>query len=203
MSNTDSPEDGKRQALIDAGRDLFLKNTYSNISIRRIAEKAKVNSALIAYYFGNKSGLFREVLGSYLNHNLDRLERAMEELNQDSLHDFFLTFYRTMPPEFTQLMLRTLLFERSEMRDWLLDTVFKRVLKLATQYADLMSARVGEEIDPHVIRTVVQSMLVMPKIIQPVINEIEPGRINDDFYEQLAELNSQMLTQYFNLEAGE
>jgi AcrR family transcriptional regulator len=200
MIDQDSVTESKRQALIDAGRELFLKNTYTNISIRRIAEKAKVNSALIAYYFGSKGGLFREVLSSYLSHNLDRLELATDDLSHDSLYDFFLNFYQSMPPEFTQLILRTVLFERSEMREWIMNDIFSRVLNLATRTSQRFVDESGEAYDPHLVRTLVQSLLVMPKVLQPIIEELEPGRINDEFYEKLAEMNSQILTQFFNLD---
>lgn len=200
MGNITRADDSKRQALIDAGRELFLKNTYSNISIRRISEKARVNSALIAYYFGSKSGLFREVLSSYLSHNLDRLEKTLDDLNHDSLHDFFLSFYQSMPPEFAQLMLRTILFERSEMREWIMESMFTRVLNLATKTSQRIAEQSGKAYDPHLIRTVLQSLLVMPKIMQPIVNELDPGRVDDQFYQQLAELNSQLLTQFFGLD---
>ena len=200
MSNNTRPESDKRQALIEAGRELFLKNSYSNISIRRIAEKANVNSALIAYYFGSKSGLFREVLSSYFSHNLERMEQAIDDLGHDSLQEFFLNFYQSMPPEFAHLILRTLLFERGEMREWIMETMFTRVLNLATKTSQRIADQSGEVYDPHLIRTVIQSLLVMPKIMQPIINEMDPGRVNDVFYVQLASLNSQLITEFFRLD---
>ncbi|MHA2939604.1 TetR/AcrR family transcriptional regulator [Vibrio sp. RC27] len=200
MTETKSSDDGKRQALLDASRELFLKNSYNNISIRKIADRAQVNSALIGYYFGSKSGLFREMLGSYLNHNLDRLEYILDDLNHESLNSFFLNFYRSVPAEFTHLILRTVLYERNDMRDWIMDTIFKRVLQLALKTSRQIGDKSGKDYDPHLIRTVIQSMLVMPKVLQPMVEELEPGRINDEFYEQLAELNSQLLTKFFGLE---
>ena len=55
------PQDAKaadtRDALIAAGLKLFGENGFDGTSTRAIANEAKVNSAMIAYYFGSKEGL--------------------------------------------------------------------------------------------------------------------------------------------------
>lgn len=198
MEAMNNLQDDKRQALIDAGRDLFLKNTFSNISIRRVAEKAGVNSALISYYFGSKSGLFREVIRTFLEHNLDRLGSVINDFNSDNLEEFFLTFYKSVPTELAQLVLRTLIFERSDMREWLLEGMFSRVVTLSNRAAESTCQNGGKEVDPKLLRTVMQSLLVMPKVLYPVIEELESKKLDTDFYEQLAKINSQMILQYFN-----
>ena len=46
-----------RSALIDSAMDLFGERGYDNVTTRELAESAGVNLGLIAYYFGDKSGL--------------------------------------------------------------------------------------------------------------------------------------------------
>ena len=62
-----SSDDNARERLLQAGRHLFMRQEYHRVSIRRLAERAQVNSAMIAYYFGDKRGLFRAVLLSYVD----------------------------------------------------------------------------------------------------------------------------------------
>jgi AcrR family transcriptional regulator len=50
--------------LLNAATDLFIKKGYRGVSIREIADRAKTNSALISYYFGDKEGLFIQVFKS-------------------------------------------------------------------------------------------------------------------------------------------
>lgn len=199
----DSTDRQTRHAILDAARDLFLKNTYSNISIRRIADHAKVNSAMIAYYFGSKSGLFREMIRSYLESNIQRADASIGQVNQMTLQDFMANFYRSVPPELTHLIFRTMLFERGEMRDWLLDNLMKPAFNTASEIAKDIVDRSGRPIDPLVLRTVLQSLLVAPKLLQPILKELHPNEINEQFYDQLAALNAELVSQSFDLERPE
>lgn len=47
-----------RADILDAARDLFAAHGYEGASIRAIASKAGVDSALIRHFFGNKQSLF-------------------------------------------------------------------------------------------------------------------------------------------------
>lgn len=47
-----------RQDLLDAARDLFGAKGYDRTSLREIGERAGVDAALIARYFGNKMALY-------------------------------------------------------------------------------------------------------------------------------------------------
>jgi AcrR family transcriptional regulator len=52
-----------REALLDAATGLFAEHGYERATIREIGERAGVDAALIARYFGGKEGLFLAVLG--------------------------------------------------------------------------------------------------------------------------------------------
>lgn len=49
--------DNRREALVDAALKLFGERGFDGTSTRAIASEAKVNSAMIAYYFNGKEGL--------------------------------------------------------------------------------------------------------------------------------------------------
>ena len=197
---TPRSEDDKRAALLTAARDLFLKNSYANISIRKVADKAKVNSAMIAYYFGSKSGLFREMIKSYIESAMARAQESVEDVNEMNLQDFLMYFYRTVPPELTHLVVRTLIFERSEMRDWILENLMRTALATATKIAENIIDKHGKPVDPLVLRTALQSLMLGPKLLQPILKELHPDEINEEFFDNLAVLNTAMVTSYFELE---
>lgn len=52
---------GKREKILDAAEEAFAQHGYAPTSLRRIADQAAVNPALIAYYFGTKERLFETV----------------------------------------------------------------------------------------------------------------------------------------------
>ncbi|WP_196158645.1 TetR/AcrR family transcriptional regulator [Reinekea sp. G2M2-21] len=197
---TPRSEDDKRAALLTAARELFLKNSYANISIRKVADKAKVNSAMIAYYFGSKSGLFREMIKSYIESAMARAQESVEDVNEMNLQDFLIYFYRTVPPELTHLVVRTLVYERSEMRDWILENLMRPALATATKIAENIIDKHGKPVDPLVLRTALQSLMLGPKLLQPILKELHPDEINEEFFDNLAVLNTAMVTSYFELE---
>jgi AcrR family transcriptional regulator len=50
-----------RQEILDAARQLFLKNGYENVSMRQIAAKIEYSPTTIYLYFKNKSELFHSL----------------------------------------------------------------------------------------------------------------------------------------------
>lgn len=52
-----------RQALLDAAAEFFGTRGYRETTLREIGERAGVDAALIARYFGNKEGIYLAVLG--------------------------------------------------------------------------------------------------------------------------------------------
>ena len=63
-------EKDNRTRLLETAVELFSTAGYAAVSIRQIAEKAGVNSAMISYYFGSKQKLYEAALSSQL-HLLD------------------------------------------------------------------------------------------------------------------------------------
>src|SRR5215208_8327196 len=47
-----------RQDILDAARELFVKEGYENVSMRRIAEKIEYSPTTIYLYFEDKTALF-------------------------------------------------------------------------------------------------------------------------------------------------
>jgi TetR/AcrR family transcriptional regulator len=63
-----------RNKLIEAATPLFAIHGYGAVSIRDVAKKAGLNSALINYHFGGKEGLYLQVLKSQYDHLVNWLQ---------------------------------------------------------------------------------------------------------------------------------
>lgn len=82
---TASPaSDSTRQKLLASAERLFADRGFNGVSVRDVASDAGVNSALVAYYFGNKRGLLSAV---YLRHcqplNQER-QRLLREFSHNN-----------------------------------------------------------------------------------------------------------------------
>ena len=63
-----------REALLSAGTSLFAERGFDGASVDAIAQRARVNKAMISYHFGGKDGLYRAILAETFEPTLQRLE---------------------------------------------------------------------------------------------------------------------------------
>lgn len=52
-----------RERLLEAARELFTERAFRRVTVRDISHAARANVAAVSYYFGDKLGLYREVVG--------------------------------------------------------------------------------------------------------------------------------------------
>lgn len=77
------PEGGRtsKEAVIHSALKLFNMSGYDGTSVRAIAADARVNIALVSYYFGGKQGLLEHLMSSFFEGYLDCLENAAKQDN--------------------------------------------------------------------------------------------------------------------------
>lgn len=63
--------------ILDAAEIVFAEHGYAGATLRQVADRLDVNSAMIAYYYKNKENLFRRV---FLRRGLEISRRRMERL---------------------------------------------------------------------------------------------------------------------------
>jgi TetR/AcrR family transcriptional regulator, regulator of cefoperazone and chloramphenicol sensitivity len=56
------PRDSTRDALIEAATEIFARHGYEGATVRAIVSRARANVAAVKYHFGDKLGLYTEVL---------------------------------------------------------------------------------------------------------------------------------------------
>ena len=67
-----------RARILKAGIDEFAARGYDGAGVDRIARRARVNKALIYYYFESKRGLYREILQDALRQLVEALSAVVE-----------------------------------------------------------------------------------------------------------------------------
>lgn len=67
----------QKSKLVAAAVALLREKSYRSITIRELAQTAGVNSALVAYYFGNKEGLFIGMLDVLAKENFSKMKGVL------------------------------------------------------------------------------------------------------------------------------
>src|SRR5262245_3933050 len=62
-----------RERLVETARALFTRRGFGEVSVREIGRAAGVTPAMIAYYFGDKQGLYEAMLTSVFDTLLGRM----------------------------------------------------------------------------------------------------------------------------------
>jgi AcrR family transcriptional regulator len=74
----------KKEHILEVAEALFAEHGYEGTSVRVLARKARINVAMISYYFGSKEKLF-EALMKYRAGGTHQKLRSLNELELDPL----------------------------------------------------------------------------------------------------------------------
>ena len=113
MTAPTTTDPAAREAILAAAGELFAAQGFSATTIKEIAGKAKVNSALLYYYFEDKEGLYRAVLAHLMGSVSQAIGGSMAEAPspEEGVRRFVLTQSDrfTANRSFAKLLLRELM----------------------------------------------------------------------------------------------
>jgi AcrR family transcriptional regulator len=69
-----------RSRILDEAGRLFARDGFEGVTIRRIAARAGVNLAAVGYHFGNKKGLYHEVMRQIIHDVAPIIEPVVERI---------------------------------------------------------------------------------------------------------------------------
>jgi len=188
--------DPVRERLLKAALDSFLADEYHKVTTRLIAEKADANISMIRYYFGNKEGLYEEMIRDTMNPLLNVLDGQMLD-SVDGLKDFFNLYYEIMSkrPEFPKLILKILALNQGPGRRFIQQLLERGRTRGAKKVEEMKSAgQVTPSLDPDIVRMAFVSLAMMPILLKDIFEE-QMGRTMDAaFLEQLAAFNGHLFS---------
>ncbi len=164
------PPDEVRQQLLAAARALFADNEFTAVSIKRIARRAGVNSAMIQYYFGGKRGLYlaiaEEVLGPLLEHLREGAD--LEAFIKDY------TAVLTANPWWPGFLLREVVLGGDDLRASFADRFGTRMRGglLALLNAGIDGGELRPDLDPRLTLQSLIGLLVFPFLAQPLMRKV-------------------------------
>ncbi|WP_428773071.1 TetR/AcrR family transcriptional regulator [Vibrio sp.] len=197
-----SEETHARQRLIENARQLFTSTAYHKVSMRRVAEQAGVNSALVHYYFGSKEGLFEAMLRETLAPMLSKMRTLLDDQSQSNLADLMRTYTEEMSkvPQLPRLIAQVMQMPATDRQRQLIEKVMMDISKpmqdlLFDKLLDSGVLRPG--IDANLCRVSFISLMVFPFIAPTAMFAVHGIQLTPEFLARLVEHNIQLMSEGF------
>lgn len=192
----EQPPEPARARLLKAALDCFLADEYHRVTTRLIAEKADANISMIRYYFGNKEGLYEEMIRETLKPLLDVLDGPLLS-SVEGFADFLRLYYITMSsqPEFPKLILKVLALNQGPGRRFIQQLLERGRTRGARKVDALKSdGQIAPSVAPDILRMTFVSMAMTPMLLKDIFEE-QMGRAMDTaFLEKLAAFNGHLFS---------
>lgn len=189
------PQDPVHARLLKAALECFLADEYHKVTTRLIAEKAGTNVSMIRYYFGNKEGLYEEMIRETLNPLLNVLDGRMLSTTE-GFSDFLRLYYDTMSkhPEFPKLILKVLALKQGPGRRFILQLLERGRTGGARKVEELKAGgHIDAAIDPDIVRMAFVSLAMTPMLLKEVFEEQMGREMDATFLDNLATFNGRLL----------
>jgi AcrR family transcriptional regulator len=154
------PDDETRQRLLDAGRDLFAEDGFHRVTVRDICHVARANVAAVNYHFGDKFGLYMEILrgGIALMTETNEMARGAGagKPPEEQLRAYITIFIERISGKDRQSWLQKVMAHELATPTSALDVVFEQVIEPRLKYVGGIVAKLlgCDEDDPRVLRCV-------------------------------------------------
>jgi TetR/AcrR family transcriptional regulator len=174
-----------RNALLSAARSLFSQRAFKAVSVRELAAAAKVNPAMVNYYFGDKQGLYEAMVEESLGPLLEALEEGVSSGRPISAQTLFGRYVDILAanPWLPNLLVREVLYGEPGFRD-------RYVRRFATRFAAGMSRSLRqdsaqgplrEDLDPELTLLSFISLAVFPFLARPIVEQALGLEISPEF----------------------
>lgn len=190
------PSHSVRVRLLRAARACFLEDEYHKVTIRQIAAHAEANVAMIRYYFGNKEGLYEEMIHDTLAPLLEVLDSQMLN-SREGFAGFFNLYYKTMlkHPDFPKLILKVLALNQGPGKRFIQQLLERGRTRGARMVNKLkQQGQIASNIDPDILRMSFVSLAMTPMLLKDIYAEQLDKVIDAGFLDVLAEFNGRLFS---------
>jgi len=182
--------------ILDTAEVFFSDFGYAATSIRRIADKAEVNPALVHYYFGNKKSLLLKVM----ERTLEPLVHAIAAMKSgpDASPEVIARLLLSMAaehPNIPRLMIREVLLPGGEMQQYFIENLAPHLGGALPALLDRekSAGRMREDSDPAISAMLILAVCVFPFIARALAEPVLGIKFDEDGIELLNQQVSELL----------
>ncbi len=182
--------------LIKAAMSCFLDDEYHQVTTRQIASKADTNISMIRYYFGNKEGLYEEMIKQTLQPLIDILDTEMLK-TEHGFNEYFKIYYNTMlkNPKFPALILKVLAMNQGPGKRFVQQLLERGRVQGRIRLEGLQAlGLVAKSIDPDTVRIAFVSLAMMPMLLKNIFEEELGETMGTAYFNTLAEFNGSLIS---------
>ena len=200
--------DAVRQRLVDTARALFTRRGFGEVSVREIAREAGVTPAMIAYYFGDKQGLYGAMLSSVFDTLLGRVRElaAQSPASTAPIEAFIRLYVATIQaqPWLPALLLREVLTSDSSVRARFVERFAARAAAILPGLlsAEIAGGALRGDLDPKLTVLSLVGMCVFPFLAHPVTGKALGYELDAEFADRLVAHTSRLFLDGARPRAG-
>ncbi|MBP7734904.1 MAG: TetR/AcrR family transcriptional regulator [Spirochaetes bacterium] len=185
-------EDTTEKKIKNAALREFAQHGLEGARVDRIAQKAKINKAMIYYHFKSKEDLYESILIEFYSKIFPRVagniskDKGVEE-QLESIVTFFIDFIKEMDQDYIRVMLRELSSGGKYFKKLMLPNVIIPMMGLVQE---LFTAGIKQgtfkNIVPHLTFIQMLGSIVFTNAIRITLSDTDFGKMifNDDFFEE-------------------
>jgi TetR/AcrR family transcriptional regulator, regulator of cefoperazone and chloramphenicol sensitivity len=182
-------DDDTRERLLATAVRLFAHRGFKKVTVRQICREAHANVAAVNYYFGDKLGLYRDVLQSAI----DRMRATIDEARgasaghgpEEQLRQYIFVFTRRLFTDRSHTVHRLITREMNDPTP-AIDAIVEQGIRPRLEFLSAIVAEIigCDPADPRVLRCVAsvwaQSFAFLPNPIAERLgatSEVSPGDV--------------------------
>ena len=171
-----------KERIINAAIEVFAKKGKHGARMEEIAAKAKVNKAMVYYYYNSKENLFREVLNIIMSRIFESVSLSLNQLNisSDNVAEKVRQVVRahfealSQNSNFVKIFIETVAKDPDELYKAIETAQIssKIVEKLLAIFTDGISKKIFRNIDPKQILISILGLNIMYFIGKPIFKKL-------------------------------
>lgn len=189
-----------RDALLDAATELAVERGFDAVGLRAIAERAGASPGMIAYYFGDREGLYEALFERAFARVSEQVETLLDadETGENDLAEVTRLHVTALSrdPWIPQLIAREVLARRTRLRETFAERVSDGPMAAMERWIGrgIAAGRLSPDLDPQLTAMSIAAVSVFPYLFGPVVGPRIGLVLDEEFRDRLIEHNERLIS---------